>query len=61
MVTSVAYHRLERLKVQGRYTETWIRQNDLQLVRKAVLHALGMESWQEVVEVVVKAKVTEVS
>jgi hypothetical protein len=39
--------------VNGRYTRCQIRKPDLHLVRIAVLHALGMESWKQV-EVEVK-------
>ena len=33
--------------INGRYTRCQIRREDLHLVHKAVLHALGMEAWQE--------------
>jgi mRNA interferase MazF len=50
MVVNVAAHRLERLRINGRFTSVRIRENDLLRVRKAVLHALGMEKWREVEE-----------
>jgi mRNA interferase MazF len=53
MVTCVGSHRLDRVMVNGRYTRCQIRKGDLHLVRVAVLHALGMESWKQV-EVEVK-------
>jgi mRNA interferase MazF len=58
MVTCVGAHRLDRVKINGRYSRAQIRKEDLLLIRKAVLHALGMETWQQV-EVIVKARLTE--
>ena len=48
MVVSVAAHRLERLRVNGRYMRVQIRKSDLTRVRRSILHALGMETWHEV-------------
>jgi mRNA interferase MazF len=56
LVTCVAHHRLDRLKINGRYSRAVIRRDDLQRVRKAVLHALGMETWREVEAQVVAAQ-----
>jgi uncharacterized protein YifN (PemK superfamily) len=50
MIVSVAAHRLERLRINGRFTSVRIREGDLMRVRNAVLHALGMEKWREVEE-----------
>ena|ERR1700677_2779434 len=47
MVTCVSAHPLERLKINGRYLRGQIREKDLQRVRQAVLHALGMEAWRK--------------
>jgi uncharacterized protein YifN (PemK superfamily) len=47
MLTCVASRRLDRVKINGRYSRAQIRKEDLVLVRKAVLHALGMETWKE--------------
>ena len=58
MVTCVGSHRLDRVMVNGRYTRCQIRKRDLHLVRIAVLHALGMESWKQV-EVEVKRALSE--
>lgn len=52
MVTCVAYHRLDRLKLHGRYTKTSLRKDDLEAVRKAVLHSIGMEEWSQPADVV---------
>ena len=46
MVTCVASHRLDRVRVNGRYSRAQIRKEDLQRLREAVLHALGMETWR---------------
>jgi uncharacterized protein YifN (PemK superfamily) len=56
MVTSVASHRLDRVKVAGRYCRVQIRKEDLGRIRTAVLHTLGMEKRQEM-EVLVKTRV----
>ncbi len=53
-------NRLDRVMVNGRYTRCQIRKGDLHLVRVAVLHALGMESWKQV-EVEVKRNLIEKS
>lgn len=53
MVTCVAIHRLDRIMLNGRYSRARIRKEDLRLVRQAVLHALGMETWKQT-EVFVK-------
>ncbi|MGA3027516.1 MAG: type II toxin-antitoxin system PemK/MazF family toxin [Bryobacteraceae bacterium] len=45
MLTCVASYRLDRLKVNGRYCRVQIRKDDLHAVRRAVLHALGMDTW----------------
>lgn len=55
MVTCVAAHRLDRVRINGRYSRAQIRKDDLLLVRKAVLHALGMETWQQA-EVIVRTE-----
>jgi hypothetical protein len=47
MVTCVGSHRLDRVMLNGRYTRCQIRKGDLYLVRVAVLHALGTESWKQ--------------
>ena len=60
MVTCVGSHRLDRLMVNGRYTQCQIRKEDLQIIRKAVLHALGMETWQQA-EITVKTGVITTS
>jgi mRNA interferase MazF len=57
MITCVAASRLDRLKINGRYTGCRIRKEDLDAIRKAVLHALGMETWKQV-EVTVTTKLT---
>ena len=56
MVTTVASHRLDRVMVAGRYTRVQILKDDLKRIRRAVLHALGMENWQEA-EIIVKTTV----
>jgi hypothetical protein len=48
MVVSVAAHRLDRVRVKGRYMRVQIRKADLSRVKQSLLHALGMESWLEV-------------
>jgi mRNA interferase MazF len=58
LVTCVAHHRLDRVKINGRYSRAVIRRDDLQRVRRAVLHALGMESWREVETQVQAAQTT---
>jgi|ERR1017187_7518602 uncharacterized protein YifN (PemK superfamily) len=58
MVTCVGAHRLDRVKVNGRYSRAQIRQEDLHMIRKAVLHALGMEAWQQA-EVAVRTELTK--
>ena len=60
MVTCVAARRLDRVMVNGRYSRAQIRKEDLALIRKAVLHALGMETWQKA-EVIVKTALRSVS
>jgi len=47
MITCVANSRLDRMKISGRYSRAQIRKEDLYAIRKAVLHALGMENWQQ--------------
>jgi mRNA interferase MazF len=47
MVTCIAARRLDRIKVAGRYNRVQIRRDDLNRVRQAVLHALGMETWKD--------------
>jgi mRNA interferase MazF len=47
MVAHVAARRLDRVKINGRYTSPRIRSEDLARVRKCVLHAMGMERWIE--------------
>jgi len=46
MVSCVAHHRLDRIRVNGRYSRATIRKPDLHRIRVAVLHALGMEAWR---------------
>lgn len=46
MLTCVASHRLDRIKMNGRYSRAQIRKEDLDSVRRAVLHALGIETWK---------------
>jgi hypothetical protein len=55
MVTCVASHRLERLRINDRYSQAQIGKRTFSEFRKAVLHALGMETWQQA-EVIVKTK-----
>lgn len=52
MITCVGWRRLERVKTNGRFSGARIRKEDLYAVRKAVLHAMGMENWQQVEEAV---------
>ena len=47
MLTCVKRLRLDRVKINGRYAAARIRECDLKLVRQAVLHALGMDKWQQ--------------
>lgn len=58
MVTCVGAHRLDRVMLNGRYTRCQVRKEDLHLIRKAVLHALGMESWQKA-EVTVRTTLSD--
>lgn len=48
MLSCVAYRRLDRIRINGRYCRAEIRKDDLLSVRKAVLHAMGMENWVQV-------------
>lgn len=48
MMCCVGFHRLDRLKINGRYTKSAIRKEDLHRIRKSLLHALGMETWAQV-------------
>ncbi len=50
MVTCVGKQRLDRVKLNGQYTRLAIRRNDLMAIRRAVLHAMGMQNWREVEE-----------
>ena len=54
MITCVAARRLDRVKMNGRYTGCRIRKDDLERVRRSVLHALGIGHWREV-EVMVRS------
>jgi len=56
MMTCVSASRLDRVKVNGNFSRVRIRKEDLACVRQAVLHALGMEEWQQVVEVKIEQK-----
>ncbi len=47
MVTCVAWARLDRVKMNGRFTGAQIRKADLVSIKKAVLYAMGMELWEE--------------
>ncbi len=47
MITCVAARRLDRIRINGRYSRVQIRKVDLNLIRRAVLHALGMETWRQ--------------
>ena len=46
MVTCVGRHRLDRVKISGRYTEARIHAKDLLRIRRSVLYALGMDNWE---------------
>lgn len=35
------------MKINNRFSGAQIRKEDLQGVRRAVLHAMGMENWQQ--------------
>ena len=59
MVTCVGAHRLDRVRIDGRYSRAQIRKEDLSLVRIAVLHALGMETWKQAEVIVRKALFAE--
>lgn len=48
MVTCVGYHRLERMRINGRFGPARISSAHLLAVRKSILHALGMENWRQV-------------
>lgn len=47
MVTCVKRQRLDRMWINGRFTQATIRKEDLLAVRKAVLCAMGMENWSQ--------------
>ena len=47
MLTCVKKSRLDRMKINNRFSGAQIRKEDLQAVRRAVLHAMGMENWQQ--------------
>jgi mRNA interferase MazF len=59
MVTCVAAHRLDRILINGRYSRAQVKKDDLHLVRRAILHALGMESWKQAEVIVRKALIVE--
>jgi mRNA interferase MazF len=64
MVVSVAAHRLDRVRLNGRYMRVQIRKADLQRVKTSILHALGMEAWREVedsAKTVMEAKPLKIS
>jgi uncharacterized protein YifN (PemK superfamily) len=46
MVTCVALWRLNRLKINGRYTSVRIRDGDLLRLKEAALHSMGMPGWK---------------
>jgi uncharacterized protein YifN (PemK superfamily) len=56
MLTCVGSHRLDRVRIDGRYSRASISAEDLLRVRGAVLHALGMEAWQEVT---IRSRITD--
>ena len=45
MLSCVKRSRLDRIRINERYTGARIRKEDLMAVRSAVLHAIGMEAW----------------
>ncbi len=47
-LSCVKLQRLDRMWIGGRYTAAKIRPSDLQAVRRAVLHAMGMENWKDI-------------
>ncbi|MGJ5816141.1 type II toxin-antitoxin system PemK/MazF family toxin [Paludibaculum fermentans] len=46
MVTCVGRHRLDRVRMGGRYMSPRLRAADLQRVRQSVLYAIGMSDWR---------------
>jgi uncharacterized protein YifN (PemK superfamily) len=50
MLTCVKRSRLDRIKINNRFTAARIRKADLLAVRQAVLHAMGMENWRQLTE-----------
>src|SRR5215813_7953311 len=46
MVVTVAAHRLERMRINGRFMSVRVKEADVLRLRKAVLYALGMEKWR---------------
>jgi hypothetical protein len=48
MVTCVSWLRLDRLKINGRFSGAQLRKQDPTLIKKAVLYAMGMDLWKEV-------------
>lgn len=50
MVTCVGKHRLDRVKLNGKYSRVCIRRDDLMAIRKAALYTMGMQNWREVEE-----------
>jgi uncharacterized protein YifN (PemK superfamily) len=49
MLTCVKKTRLDRIRINNRFTGACLRKADLLAVRKAVLCALGMETWREII------------
>ncbi len=50
MISCVGQRRLDRVKCNGQYCRLMIRREDLMAVRRAVLHALGLQNWRQVEE-----------
>ena len=50
MVCCVASTRLDRMTVGSRYCHCELRKDDLEAIKRCVLHALGMRDWRQVIE-----------
>ena len=50
MLTCVKKSRLDRMRIQDRFSRAQISRADLNSVRSAVLHAIGMQDWHQVLE-----------
>lgn len=48
MLSCVANHRLNRIRLNGRSVRGQVRKEDLHRIRRAVLSALGMSDWRQV-------------